>query len=243
MTDPVTPLQTDPAPRFETHFEVEPYTPACRQLLERGEHILIGVSPGNSYFSRERLAALLEWAGRRFAAIDVLYIDLHLDTMYIASGDTPQKARSRATRAIRDTRRRIRGALQTTTHTSSRIRVHALSECVGFPAYQAVRQHIDQEVRSNEQLQKVCDEHVRCIINSRTSHVTPTEEAAMHQAGLAYLYAEMPFLCNTPDILNVPSSLSCYHAFMPVVAAIYDLAGLRHQAQGFVTVRPPTRHP
>ncbi|MEV6732488.1 MULTISPECIES: tRNA-dependent cyclodipeptide synthase [unclassified Streptomyces] len=37
-------------------FEVLPFTRTCRHIREDGDHVLIGVSPGNSYFSADRTA-------------------------------------------------------------------------------------------------------------------------------------------------------------------------------------------
>jgi cyclo(L-tyrosyl-L-tyrosyl) synthase len=221
-------------------FDVRPYTPACRRLFERGEHVLIGVSPGNSYFKRERLTALLEWARCHFAMIDVVYVDLHIDTMQIAFGYTPQEAGARAVKAVRDTRRRIRRAVEATAAPTSRIRVRPLSHCVDLPGYQAVQRRIEEETSTNQGVPKACAEHVRYILRSRAGNSgSAAQEKAKLQAGLAYLHAEMPFLFNTPEVLGVPSSLNCYHTMMPVLTGLYSTAAFRHHAQGYLVVRPP----
>ncbi|MGI5200489.1 tRNA-dependent cyclodipeptide synthase [Spirillospora sp. CA-108201] len=214
--------------------------PACRRLLDQGEHILIGVSPENSYFSRERIIALVKWAQRHFDEIDIVYVDQHIDTMYVASGYTPQKASARATRTIRDTRRRVRQAVEKSGGPDPRVRVRALSECVDLPGYQDTRMRIEERLGSDGGLQKACEEHVRYILRSRCDGASPEAEEAKLQAGLAYLYAEMPVLFNSPEILGVSSSVFCYHSIMPVLRHLYGTA-IRNQAQGYIVAKPIER--
>lgn len=231
---PLAPDTDDP----EAAFDAQPYMPACRRLFERGEHVVIGVSPENSYFSRERLTALLRWAQRHFTQIDILYVDRHIDTMYVASGYTPQKASSRATRTIRDTRRRIRRAVEAADGPKSPVRIRALSEFLDHPSYQATRRHMEEQLGADDRLRQACEEHVRYILKSRSdATASPAMEEAKLQAGLAYLYTEIPLLFNAPEILEVPSSLLCYHSVMPVLRHLYSTT-IRHPAQGYIVARP-----
>ncbi|MFD0690674.1 tRNA-dependent cyclodipeptide synthase [Actinomadura fibrosa] len=218
--------------------DVEPLTPNAERLLERGEHALLGVSPGNSYFTVPRLTALLGWARSSFDAVDVMYVDLHLDSMYVCSGTTPQKAGARATRAVRDTRRRIRRAVEATGGTASELRVDPLSRYVERPGYRAVLGHVDEVVRTNDRLRRSCEEHVESVIAERADGDAPEAREAMLRAGLAYLRTEMPFLVNTPEVLDVPTSLNCYHSVMPVLRGIQANPALCYETQGHVIVRP-----
>ncbi|MCX5145277.1 tRNA-dependent cyclodipeptide synthase [Streptomyces sp. NBC_00320] len=49
----------------DASFEVLPFTRTCRHIWEDGDHVLIGVSPGNSYFGAERIGSLAGWAVTR----------------------------------------------------------------------------------------------------------------------------------------------------------------------------------
>lgn len=88
-------------------FDARPFSDRCRQVWQRGDHLLIGVSPGNSYFSPQRIAELVHWARDFFAAVDIVYADLHVDTQYAAFGHTPEQAQRRAAKEIKATARRI----------------------------------------------------------------------------------------------------------------------------------------
>jgi len=108
-------------------FEVHPVTRSCRRIFEHGDHLLIGVSAGNSYFSAERMSTLLHWAQSRFDRIDVLYVDTHIDTMLEAQGSSPAQAAKHARSRLRDLRRRIRRAVENAAGSSARRRLRRRS--------------------------------------------------------------------------------------------------------------------
>ena len=63
-------------------FEVQPYTSHCEVILGEGAHAVIGVSPGNSYFSARRLHDLARWGLDHFDRVDFVYTDLYVAEMY-----------------------------------------------------------------------------------------------------------------------------------------------------------------
>ncbi|MFE9663243.1 tRNA-dependent cyclodipeptide synthase [Streptomyces sp. NPDC005955] len=223
-------------------FEVMPLTRTCQRVLERGDHALIGVSTGNSYFSQERLGALLVWAEQHFSLVDVLYIDTHIDAMLVATGLPPAQARRRTKGMLKDVRRRIRRALEMTSGAEhGRIRVHPLSAYEGLPQYETVLRRIEPDLGVEGSLMGSAQAQVRDLLVSHVPGPTePVPVAAQMQAGLAYLRAELPFLLDTPAILDVPSSVTCYHKLMPVAQEMFVGLGAlsRNPRQGFLVVRP-----
>lgn len=236
MASPLEPTSPVPGPRVEHGFEVIPFTLSCSDVLARGEHALIGVSAGNSYFTQERIARLLGWAGQRFSRVDVLHADLHLDTMHRAEGADEEQAARRAKRSLRDVRRRIRRAVESLGTVPAHLRSLALSETVGLPGYRAARQRLQQEFETNPRVRSACEEHVGRLLGGRSR-----PDDARFRAGLAYLHAELPFLLATPEVLAVPSSVCCYHDLLPVVEELYDEASCFHPGQAHAVVWPITR--
>ncbi|MEU8538510.1 tRNA-dependent cyclodipeptide synthase [Streptomyces sp. NPDC048717] len=227
-------------------FDVLPVTAMCRRVFERGDHVLIGVSTGNSYFSQDRLSALLGWAERHFSLIDVMYVDTHIDTMLMAQGCTPDEARGRTRRILKDVRRRLRRALERTADAGSeRFRVRPLSEYEALPSYQEVLRGIEPDLGGRGFLARAAEEQVRDLLTSHAPSLPEGASAAQWAAGLAYLRAELPFLLNTPAIIDVPSSITCYHKEMPVVRELFQGLGSldRNPRQGFLVVRPPATEP
>lgn len=217
-------------------FEARPFTLGCERLVDRGDHALIGISAGNSYFSQRRLTQLLSWTGRRFAAVDLLYADLHLDTMYRASGDAEGQAVKRTTRALRDVRRRIRRAMEAAPRVPAMVRAVALSETVDLPGYRSAQRRIDREIAENPRVRRACEEHVRQIVGG-----DPETEEARFRAGLAYLRAELPFLLSTPEVLAVPSSVCCYHDLLPILVELHGDVSCLQPGQGHLVLRPRTQ--
>jgi tRNA-dependent cyclodipeptide synthase len=223
-------------------FDVLPLTAMCRRVFERGDHVLIGVSTGNSYFNQERLGALLVWAERHFSLIDVMYVDTHIDTMLEARGLGPDEARRRTKSMLKDVRRRIRRALERVAETErARFRVRALSEYETLPGYQEVLRRAEPDLDGSGFLARAAGEQVHDLLMSQAPGPPEPASAAQWDAGLAYLRAELPFLLNTPAILDVPSSVACYHKSMPVVEELFQGLGSldRDPRQGFLVVRPP----
>lgn len=227
-------LETAHPDGSEEVFEALPFTPACERLVELGDHALIGISAGNGYFSQHRIAQILEWTGRRFAAVDLLYADLHIDTMHRAAGAEEAQATRRACRSLRDVRRRIRRAMETV-RVPARVRCLALSETVHTPGYLSVRERIEQALAQDPTVRGACEEHVRRVLGP-----VADPEGARFRAGLAYLCAELPFLLNTPQVLAVDTSVCCYHDLLPVLVELHENASHLHPDQGHLVLRPLT---
>lgn len=231
-----------PAPERAEEFVAEPLTQRCRLIWQRGEHALIGVSSGNSYFSRERLTGLLNWARRHFGLVDVVYADLHIDTTLAAFGCPEDQAGRRGRKRVTDVRRRIRQAVESADGSTTRCRVRALSEFTAQPEYQAVRAWTDHALETDREFAGVCEDMVRRYLASYQGGSGEDIDARKMNAGLSYLRAELPFFVDTPAILDVPSSVSCYHRSAPLVRQLYTrgrgLAAAPNQA--FMVVRPVT---
>lgn len=235
-----------PARDVDVVFRTEPLTHRCHRIRQRAEHALIGVSTGNSYFTAPRLTALVRWAQRGFAAVDVVCADLHIEDMLVAEGDTPENAARRARKRVRDVRRRIRQAVEAADPDGPAPRSHLLSEFRDSPAYRRLHAEITQALGHDPEFALACHEMVHRYVlghgDTENGDTTPGDVAAAGQvrAGLDYLCSELPFFVDTPGILGVPSSVSCYHVFTPVLNPLFLRdTGLRAvEPQGFLRVAP-----
>ncbi|MCY9783081.1 tRNA-dependent cyclodipeptide synthase [Nocardiopsis sp. EMB25] len=216
-------------------FEAIPFTVNCSVVYDEGEHLLVGASPGNGYFTRDRVAALLTWARRRFDSVDVVYADREVDTMLVALGYSPDRARRRANKDIRALHRRI---LQGIELSGSDARCTALSEFEGDPTYVSLRSDVERAMLDDPEFTGVCERTIRRFLLPRRGGTEPTAEQV--DAGMRYLARELPFFLDTPAILGVGSSVSCYHVEMPLTELLLTREhGLRAVAsQAYATVRP-----
>ncbi|WP_344578046.1 tRNA-dependent cyclodipeptide synthase [Streptomyces lunalinharesii] len=221
--------------RVPTGFTVEPFTDRCREIWARGEHVLIGVSPGNGYFSEQRLTALLRWASEAFAEVDPIVPDVSLVHTYRALGHSEERAWSYAQRDTRRVCRRIARAWTASGVPEHRHRVRTLTEFTGHPTYQALLGRVE---RAAERQSSVREVFLRASGKALASHLKGAAPTAGQLAeGMRYLIAEMPLCMDSPAILGVPSSVHVYHQVIPTVPLVFNEL-FTTQLQAYAVVRP-----
>ncbi|MFE6848663.1 tRNA-dependent cyclodipeptide synthase [Streptomyces sp. NPDC057686] len=223
----------------DASFEVLPFTRTCRHIWEDGDHVLIGVSPGNSYFSAERIRSLAGWAVSRFAQVDFVYADLHVDRMFAAFGHTREHARKRAAKEIKAVRRRILKGVEESGHPHAEIRVRALSEFQPNPVYQLLHRRVLHFLETDEEFRRGCEEMALHFVGPKLPE-GESITADQLQVCFDYMAAELPFFVDTPSILDVPSSVAAYHVKMPLTDVLFARGGgLRAtRNQAYAVVRP-----
>ncbi|MDH6133466.1 cyclo(L-tyrosyl-L-tyrosyl) synthase [Kitasatospora sp. MAA4] len=218
-------------------FEARPFSDRCRQVWERGDHLLIGVSPGNSYFSPQRISELILWAREFFDSVDIVYADLHVDTQFAAFGYTPEHAQRRAAKEIKTTARRIQRGVEEAGWEA--VRVRAVSDFLADARYDQLRFAIEEGLRGDPVFRQAAEGMARSFLAGRTPDgAEPTAEQLA--AGLRYICAELPFFLDTPGLLGVPTSVSCYHVELPLTPVLFGRSeGLRAvPQQAYAVVRP-----
>ncbi|MFE2166941.1 tRNA-dependent cyclodipeptide synthase [Streptomyces sp. NPDC059447] len=226
----------------DASFEVLPFTRACRHIWEDGDHVLIGVSPGNSYFSSERIAGLAQWAVTRFAQVDFVYADLHVDRMFAAFGYSREHAQKRAAKEIKAVRRRIlKGVSELSESTAPQveIRVRALSEFQSNPVYQLLHRRVLHFLETDDEFRKGCEGMAHHFVGSKLPEGESITDEQLRVC-FDYMAAELPFFVDTPSILDVPSSVAAYHVRMPLTDVLFARGGgLRAtRNQAYAVVRP-----
>lgn len=219
-------------------YEAFPFSERCGEIWERGDHLLVGVSPGNSYFSHRRIAELVEWGLESFRRIDVVHADLHVEAQFEAFGHTPENARRRAAKEIKATARRIARGIEES-GAAGRAHAHPLSAFTAEPAYHRLHRQVTDALRDDRAFREAAEGMARGFLTARLDEgSTPTG----HQlaAGLRYIAAELPFFLDTPALLGVPSSVSCYHVELPLTPVLFGREeGLRAApGQAYAVIRP-----
>jgi cyclo(L-tyrosyl-L-tyrosyl) synthase len=221
-------------------FTVEPYTENCRTIWRRAEHVLVGVSPGNGYFSEARLTALLGWADARFARVDAIVPDVSVAHTYRALGHPPETARRKARQKAGEVYRRIGRAWAAAGVPTGRRRVCLLSEFVDLPAYRTLLSRVELAVTRDAAVRATFLEAARRALTSRLKGAPPTAEQV--EEGRHYLTAEMPLCLDTPSIMDVGTSVNVYHQLLPAVPLMFGSEHLdMSPRQAFATVRQTTK--
>lgn len=220
-------------------FTVEPLTENCQAVCARGEHALVGVSPGNSYFSEERLTDLLGWAASLFRRVDVMIPDSAQLHTWLALGYAPGKARRKAYGEASRIYNRVTRAWQAIGAPEDvEFGLHRLSEIEVRPAYRSLLRKSEDAVDDDPETRESYYRVVRQVLRNHLHGMEPTEAQTAEAA--RYLIAETPFLTHTPQVMEVDSSTAIYQHRVEFIDRIY--AGQtplsRHEHQAFVVARP-----
>ncbi|WP_225728194.1 MULTISPECIES: tRNA-dependent cyclodipeptide synthase [unclassified Nocardia] len=231
---------TSPALAVTPSFLVRPFTPHCEVIYRDADHAVIGVSPGNSYFSTRRLRDLAHWGRSRFDRVDFVYTDIHVAEMFEASGYSAQEARRKAVKNLRGVRAKITAAAAAVDPDRTRIFVRPVSELRSNAAYRELHRDITGRLAADADFRAVCHSLVARFLATKTVAGQATQRQL--EVCLDYICAEAPLFLDTPAILGVPSSLNCYHQLLPMADLLYARgAGLRaSRNQGHAIVTPDT---
>ncbi|WP_079042211.1 tRNA-dependent cyclodipeptide synthase [Streptomyces aureus] len=219
-------------------LRLQPYTDHCRVIADEGAHVVIGVSPGNSYFTAQRLRELTRWGLDHFEQVDLVYTDLHVSDMYEALGYGADEARRKAVKNLRGVRAKVGTAVAEADPTGVRVRARGMSEFRALPAYQELHRQVVAAVDGDPVVRQTCDALTGIFLAGK---LAPGQEASGLQKEVcrAYICAEVPLFLDTPAILGVPSSLNCYHQALPLADLLYargtGLRASRNQGHGILT--------
>jgi cyclo(L-tyrosyl-L-tyrosyl) synthase len=229
---------TTQQPQTSGLFDVRPYTPHCQVIHTAGDHAVIGVSPGNSYFSAQRINDLAHWGVEHFDRVDFVYTDLHVAEMYEAFGYPADDARRKAVKNLRGVRAKVTAAAEDFGSRGHRIGAYAMSDFTANPAYRRIHDHIRELLDTDPEFRTTCNALVDSFLSSKVLDGQAGTER-QRAVCLEYVCAEAPLFLDTPAILGVPSSLNCYHQLLPMAELLYargsGLRASRNQGHAIVT--------
>jgi cyclo(L-tyrosyl-L-tyrosyl) synthase len=221
-------------------FLCEPLSEDCGRIRAQAEHVLVGVSPGNSYFSEENLAKILGWAAREFRRVAVIIPDSALVETLLAAGYSPERAARRSRETSARLRNRVLRAWKSTGCDSDRFALYLLSELASHAKYQALLRSAEEWIATDDKLRACCLRLSHAVLSSYLQGAEPTQEQSAQ--AVRYLLAEMPLLMDSPSIFGVESSTAVYHQRVDYIDVLYqDRRATRvSESQGFAIVRPAT---
>jgi cyclo(L-tyrosyl-L-tyrosyl) synthase len=221
-----------------TYFSVRPFTGNCRAVYKRREHVVLGVSPGNSYFRVPLLTDLLGWLGGEFARVDVVIPDSALLHAYAALGYSAERAATKARGELNAVRNRVVRAWQAHGGPRPADGLHMMSDLVGEPAYRSALARCEAALAEDGELRAACRAVSRDVLLSQRPGIEPAAEQV--EKGMRYLIAELPFFVASADIFGVPSSLCFYHRPLPLADLIFagNTALTPSSRQAYAIIRP-----
>lgn len=226
---------------FEHHgFLVEPLTAGCRRVWDSRRHVVLGVSPGNSYFNVDRLRVVIQWLKDEFEQIDVIVPDQALHHTFLALGYEQEKAAKKSRAETNVLRNRVLRAWDDVGGPRRQDGLHRMSEIADDPTYVAALERCSRAVDADPVLRVTCEDMTRTVLAAKGLQDEP--DATQIAEARKYLLAELPFFVSSGRLFDVESSLNFYHLPIPLANVIFagGSALKADYGQGYATIRPAT---
>jgi len=217
----------------------EPVTADCAAILRAREHVVVGVSPFNSYFTEEKIAELISWAKANFRAFHIYVPDGPSQFTLEALGYPETKARKKASRQGRWLLNKIRRALCAAELEEGKAEQLILcsKSLEHDEAYRRLSQEVDAICAVEASFYEGCVETSRWVLNGQAGD--PEEVTReMLESAVRYLKAELPLFMDSPAIVGASSSVFAYHQCPPFLESLFQTrrGEIINERQGFVKV-------
>jgi cyclo(L-tyrosyl-L-tyrosyl) synthase len=191
-------------------FLAVPLTERCRAAFTTRAHACVGISPFNSYFSAERIAALTRWALASFERVHFFVPDTAAAHTLEALGYSPERAAWKARRQGQYVRNKIVRALVEAGADAPEDRLLDGQALASSTAYRELLGRVEQCFCADPDFLQACLGASAWTLERRLPEgEVPTPEQL--RLAVRYFLAEMPLFLDTPRIANVTSSVFCYH--------------------------------
>lgn len=213
-------------------------------LYQQKEHVLLGISPFNSYFSEEIIGDWIQWAHTTFSSFHVFIPDTLPMYTFLALGYDEFKAKKKAKKQAAYLKNKVARALlqcQLDGIDANKLIID-MDYLENNQAYLELKKKCYALYNENPEFQKECDQCTGWVLNG---HAVKDLDLANENIAVQYILNEMPLFMDTPSILNTASSLFSYHQTPQFINYLYtdhrknEFVALN---QGFIELSIHTHH-
>ncbi|MFA6099572.1 MAG: tRNA-dependent cyclodipeptide synthase [Patescibacteria group bacterium] len=185
------------------------------EVLKKHGLVIIWMSVGNSYFNKERIEEILEYAAKHFSVVRILIPYEPAIYTYLALGYDETKANSKA---------RL-GSNRLTNHTKRTISenasfqgkdIHILNwaeEVEKVDVYQKKLLFMTHLYETNRRFQIDAEETTAEVLSNKSDENISAEKIKI---GVKYLLEELAFVLSSPDLFKVDKTAYMYHRHWPI---------------------------
>ncbi|MCW7546631.1 tRNA-dependent cyclodipeptide synthase [Photorhabdus sp. APURE] len=207
-------------------FTVQGETFRCNQIIQRGDHALVGISPFNSRFSKDYVMDLIRWSNHYFRQVDILLpCECEASRLLVASGTEKAKAIKKTHREIKRHLRNLDDAISMTKLKSKQIRIIQFSDFALNHDYQSLKTQVENAFNESESFKKICLDMSFQAVKGRlkgTGQYFGQIDLQLVYKALPYIFSEIPFYLDTSRLLGVKSSTLLYHRPWPIGKGLFS---------------------
>ncbi|WP_350306487.1 tRNA-dependent cyclodipeptide synthase [Photorhabdus viridis] len=207
-------------------FTVQGETSRCDQIIQKGDHALIGISPFNSRFSKDYVVDLIQWSSSYFRQVDILLpCEREASRLLVASGTESTKAIKKTQREIKCHLRNLDSVISIATLKNKQIRVIQFSDFAQNHDYQSLKTQVENAFNESELFRKICLDMSFQAVKGRlkgTGQCFDQIDLQLVYKALPYIFAEIPFYLDTPRLLGVKYSTLLYHRPWPIGKGLFS---------------------
>ncbi|MGW5054297.1 tRNA-dependent cyclodipeptide synthase [Actinokineospora sp. NPDC004072] len=221
-----------------------PLTAQCADPLAAADHVCIGISPFNSYFTAERIADLARWAMARFGSFHFFVPDEPSAHTLQALGYDPRRAARKAQRQGNYTRNKISRALEQLPAPDRRDLVLDSAALAGNASYQRLLSEAHHRFRTDPAFAEGCLAASGWVMERRLPDGEQPTRAQLRHA-VRYFLAELPMFIGAVEVVGARSSVFAYHQRVGFLERLYrgELSWKPLPGQGFVLVEQAVPEP
>lgn len=220
-------------------------TPRCARLHGESAPVVLGISPFNSYFSEQVITEIVEWASAAGSDYYLYIPDGPTIFTLQAMGYEESKARRKARRQNNYLENKIYRALGNLGQTDKEIARRMLNSrrLDTDSVYQGILAQVHDLWQKDESFKQGCINTAHWVLLNQRRQQKIRSKASLELAA-RYFLAELPLFLRSPEIINSPSAVFCYHQCPEFVRTLYEQGayGLLHDSQGFI-IRAPKSGP
>jgi cyclo(L-tyrosyl-L-tyrosyl) synthase len=215
-----------------SEVEACPIGQQSKLIYKEKKHILIGISPFNSYFSEERIFRLTEWAFKNFESVHLFIPDFISSYTLQAIGYEKQDAERKTKR--QDCYLRNKAAKALSRLGKSEDTIVTISALLSNVRYQEVYNHCLSMFDTNKEFKDACIQTAHHILSLSEKVDEITEEKI--NIAVKYFLHEFPLFIKTSYILQVKSSVFAYNKPPDFLIEIFNKGIMIDERQGFLKV-------
>lgn len=206
-----------------------------KSLYHVKEHVVIGVSPFNSFFSEERLVHLFRWAMANFKEW-VVFSPTGLSYYTLcAIGYSEQKARQKTKRQDNYLKNKLFRVLNFLgfSKMEAASKLLDMNKLILNPKYQELFEACVEKFEIDHAFMEGCLSASRWVL-SKNESAGLVDSTALKIAS-QYFLAELPLFLDTPFLLDVKSSIFAYPSMPDYLKYLYIEGEIISPNQGFFT--------